>query len=71
MFRDMEKFCQTDEQFTNSYNNKKRYRPLTSRLQFTIDEANKSIPNYLYVLEKYTQGEDCRIKILKINDDFD
>jgi len=71
MFRDMEKFCQADEQFTNSYNNKKRYRPLTSRLLFTIDEANKSIPNYLYVLEKYTQGEDCRIKILKINDDFD
>jgi len=71
MFRDMEKFCQADEQFTNSYKNKKRYRPLNSRLQFTIDEENVSIPNYLYVLEKYTQGEDCRIKILKINDDFD
>lgn len=70
MFSDMEKFCKDDEDFSKSYNNKKKYRPLVSRLQFNID-TETSIPNYLYVLEKYTRGEDCRIKILRISDDFD
>lgn len=70
MFGDMEKFCKADEDFTESYNDKNRYKPRVSGLQFNI-ELGISIPNYLYVLEKYTCGEDCRIKILKINDDFE
>lgn len=49
----------------------KSYRPLKSRIYFTIEDKtrDKDIPDYMYALEKFTNGEDCNIKILRIDDD--
>ena len=49
----------------------KSYRPLKSRIHFTIEDKDrdKTIPDYMYALEKFTNGDDCNIKILRVDDD--
>lgn len=49
----------------------KSYRPLKSRIHFTIEDKDRdpSIPDYMYALEKFTNGEDCNIRILRVDDD--
>ena len=75
MFSSMENFCKTDKENMKKCRevckNKDAYKPLVSRIHFEIqdEERDNSLPDYLYVLEKFTNGEDCNIKILKIEDE--
>ncbi len=47
-----------------------KYKRIKSRIEFEINDQNwnRQIPDYLYVLEKYTKGESGGIKVLGIED---
>lgn len=83
LFPDLEEFCRQDIECSNNvelYNrecdekdlDKKTYKRLESRIQLEIVDENwnkSTVPDYLYALEKYTNGEDCNITILSIQND--
>lgn len=48
-----------------------KYKKIKSRIDFEIndDNWNTAIPDYLYALEKYTQGEAGGIRVLGISED--
>ena len=49
------------------------YPALKSRISFDIkdEDWDKSIPDYIYALKKFTRGDDCSIIVRKIQDDED
>jgi len=77
LFPDIEEFCRKDIECSNysesnqKESNNKIYKKLNSRIRMEIQDENRdtTIPDYLYALEKYTNGDDCNIKILSIDDD--
>ena len=77
---DIEEFVKKDILFTvkikELFDAGKRnlvYPALKSRISFDIkDEGwDKSIPDYIYALKKFTRGDDCSIIVRKIQDDED
>lgn len=76
---DLKEFCKGDKKCYEEVKNRandgkmkyKSYLPLKSRIHFTIEDKDRdtSIPDYMYALEKFTNGEDCNIKILRVDDD--
>ena len=77
LFPDIEEFCRKDIECSNysesnkKESNNKTYKILNSRIHLEIQDENRdtTIPDYLYALEKYTNGDDCNIKILSIDED--
>lgn len=75
----LKEFCKGDQKCVDEVRklvekkllNGKSYRPLKSRIHFTIEDKDRdsSIPDYMYALEKFTNGDDCNIKILRVDDD--
>jgi len=77
---DIEEFVKKDILFTAQikelFDAGKRnlvYPALKSRISFDIkdEDWDKSIPDYIYALKKFTRGDDCSIIVRKIQDDED
>jgi hypothetical protein len=75
---DIEAFVKKDIPFTEKIKGRCEagernlfYQPLKSRISFDIkdDGWDKSIPDYIYALKKFTRGEDCSIVVRKVQDD--
>ena len=47
------------------------YQSLESRIHFEIEDENRDadIPDYMYALEKFTNGDDCNIKVLRVDNE--
>ena len=75
---DIETFMKKDILFTAKIKARREageynlvYQVLKSRISFDIkdEDWDKSIPDYIYALKKFTRGEECNIIVRKIQDD--
>ena len=75
---DIEAFVKKDILFTAKIKGRREageynlvYQALKSRISFDIkdDGWDKSIPDYIYALKKFTRGEECNIIVRKIQDE--
>ena len=71
-FKKLKEFLRFDKaQKGKTFDNpKEKYKNLTTRIIFEIHDASRdeTLPDFMYVLEKYTKGETSGIKILKVDE---
>ena len=69
-FKPLKEFLRFDRAQKDKIFCGKKYKNLKTRIVFEINDENrdKTLPDFMYVLEKYTKGETSGIKILKISE---
>lgn len=69
-FPKLEEFFRFETNNNGASFGKEKYKALRSRIIFEIEDNNRdlTIPDFMYVLEKYTRGDTLGIKILKVTE---
>ncbi len=69
-FPKLEEFFRFETNNNGASFGKEKYKALRSRIIFEIEDDNRdlTIPDFMYVLEKYTRGDTLGIKILKVTE---